>query len=384
VFHWWRASLIAVVAVVFVGGVVLRAGQGAPPAPRQPLAEEVFQNVQVMKGVPVDEFMGSMGYISNALAVSCTYCHVGEGGGGWSEYARDNDKKQTARRMVLMMNNINRTYFGGRRVVTCVSCHNSNNRPKVTADLARYYSAETTDEPDLIMRQAPGAPSADQVIGKYIEAVGGVRRLDALTSLVARGSYLAYGEAEPRSVDVYVSRPNRHTMIVNTLSGPQTQTFDGTNGWLAIPDAISPITLARVTGAELEGTRLDGDLFFPTRLQASLTGWTGAIPSVLGDKDVQVIQGIMPESKFPVKLYFDAESGLLLRQIRYTETPVGRNTWMLDYDDYREVNGVKVAFKRIIRWQSGQAVVELTDVRANAAVEASRFARPDDPRRSAH
>jgi photosynthetic reaction center cytochrome c subunit len=372
---------LALMAAVFLATAAVRAGQAAPAqaAPRPRMAEEVFKNVQVMKGVPVDEFMGSMGYISNALAVNCTYCHLGEGGGGWAEYARDNDKKVRARQMILMMNAINRTYFGGRRVVTCVSCHNGANRPKVTSDMARYYSAPTSDEPDVIARQAPGAPSAAQVIDKFIQAIGGAQRVGALTSLVARGTYLAYGEAEPRPYEVYASAPNRYATTTHTFSGDDTLTFDGTTGWHAIPDAISPITLAALTGAELEGARLDGDLLFAARLQTALTDWRGAIPSALGDKDVQVIQGTMPGSQFPVKLFFDDESGLLLRQIRYTETPLGRNTWMLDYDDYRDVSGVKVAFKRTVRWQSGQAEIELTEVRSNVPVEATRFARPADP-----
>lgn len=365
-------------AVMFLLSVVLAGGQ-AGPAQRPPMAEEVFKNIQVLKGVPADEFMGSMGYISNALAVNCTYCHLGEGGGGWAEYAKDNDKKVTARRMITMMNAINRTYFGGRRVVTCVSCHNGANRPKVTSNMSVYYGVPTTDEPDAILRQAPGAPSADQVLDKYIQALGGAQRLAGLTSFVAKGQYLGYGEAETRPVEIFARTPAQRAEVLDTGSGNSLVVYDGRAGWSAVPEAITPLPLRALTGAELEGARLDALLAFPGQVKQALTGWRGAIPAAMGDLDVQVIQGTMAGG-FPVKLYFDDESGLLVRQIRYTETPVGRNTWQINYSDYREVAGVKMPFKWTLMWQSGKAEVELTDVQPNVPVDATRFARPAAPR----
>lgn len=362
---------------VFVAGAVRVAAQAAP-AERRPMAEEVFKNIQVMKGAPVDEFLGSMGFISNALAVNCTYCHLGDGGGGWAEYARDNDKKRMARVMIAMVNNINRTNFGGRRVVTCVSCHNGANRPKTVTNMAAYYGMPTTDEPAEIVRQAPGAPSAEQVLDKYIQAIGGAQRLAALTSFVAKGTYLGYGEAEARPLEIFAKAPAQLTMVIRTFSGDSTTTYDGRAGWIAVPEAFSPAPLRALAAAELEGARLDAVLAFPGQVKQALTNWQGAIPSALGDLDVQVIQGTEPGG-FPVKLYFDDESGLLVRQVRYTETPVGRNAWQIEYADYRDVGGIKIPFKRTLLSPSAQAVVELTDVQANAPVEAARFARPAAP-----
>jgi outer membrane lipoprotein-sorting protein len=340
------------------------------------MAENVFKNVQVLKGVPADEFLGAMGFISNALAVNCTYCHLGEGGGGWSEYAKDNEKKQMARRMITMMRGINQTYFGGRRVVTCVSCHNGANRPKVVTNMAVYYNAKPTDEPDDIVKQVPGAPSADQVLDKYVQALGGAQRLAGLTSLVAKGTYLAYGEAEARPLEIYAKAPRQRTMIVHTFSGDSTTTYDGRVAWSSVPEAFTPVPLSALTSAELEGVKLDAELMFPGGVKLTLNNWRGAIPTAIGDRDVQVIQGAMTDSRFPVKLYFDDESGLLVRQVRYTETPIGRNSWQIDYDNYRDVGGVKVPLRWTILWQSGQATVELTDVQPNVPVDASRFAKP--------
>jgi photosynthetic reaction center cytochrome c subunit len=333
------AGATALAAALLVTASVLAAGQApqqlTPDQARQP-AEMVFKNVQVLKGVPADEFLGSMGFISNALAVNCTYCHLGEGGGGWDEYAKDNDKKVTARRMIAMMRTINQNYFAGRRVVTCVSCHNNNNRPKTTTNMSSYYSLPTSDEPDDITRQAPGAPSADEVIAKYIQAVGGAQKVNALTSFTAKGTSLSYGEAEPAPLQIFAKAPGQRTEIVTSSNGVTTTTFDGRMAWLAVPEAITPLSWRALYGAELEGAKLDAVLSFPTQLRAALTNWVGAVPSAIGDVDVQVIQGMMPAG-YPVKLYFDDESGLLVRQIRYTESPVGRNAWQIDYSDYKDV-----------------------------------------------
>jgi outer membrane lipoprotein-sorting protein len=372
---------LLIAAAIFLASATVAAGQAAP-GQKPPMAEQVFKNIQVLKGVPADEFLGSMGFISNALAVNCTYCHVGEGGGGWDEYAKDTDKKEMARKMMAMMNAINKTYFGGTRRVTCVSCHNGNNRPKTTTNMAVYYRATQTDEPDDILRQAPGAPSSDQVIDKYLAAIGGAQRLAAVTSVIATGTYLAYGDAQKSPFEVYAKAPGQRTEIIHTLSGDSTTVVDGRLGWMAMPDAFSPLPTRALAGTELEGARLDAALTFPGQLKQALKNWRGAIPASMGDHDVQVIEGTS-DSGLPVKLYFDDDSGLLLRQVRYTETPIGRNSWQIDYDDYRTVgtSGVRMPFKWRVLWQSGDSTVELTDVRPNAAVDAARFARPAAPAR---
>ena len=346
------------------------------------MAEDVFKNVQVLKGVPADEFMAAMGFFSNALSADCSHCHVGAGGGGWAKYAEDNGPKQTARRMVLMMNGINRTYFGGRRVVTCVSCHNGRNRPSVSMSMAAVYGTVGTDEPDNILKQAPGSPSADELLAKYAQALGGTERLSALTSFTARGTYIGYGDAEKRPVEIFAKAPGQRTTIIHTLNGDVTTVYDGRVGWAAAPETDTPMPLRTLTGGELEGARLDAELSFPTRLSQALSAWRGAVPATLADRDLLVIQGTSA-LKFPVKLYFDAETGLLVRLVRYADTPVGRNATQIDYSDYREVAGVKMPFRWVVAWQSGNATFELSDVQPNVPIDATAFARPVAPVASA-
>src|SRR6195256_1846981 len=118
----------AATAALWLVGVALAGGQ-AVPAEKPLMAEDVFKNVQVLKGIPADEFMGTMSVFSAALGESCETCHDGN---GWASYALDTiPRKRTARRMVTMMAAINQANFGGRQVVTCFTCHRGSARPRI-------------------------------------------------------------------------------------------------------------------------------------------------------------------------------------------------------------------------------------------------------------
>ena len=95
------------------------------------MSQDVFKNVQVLRGIPVSEFMDTMGFFAASLSLNCTSCHGAESASDVSKFAAETPLKRTTRKMVLMMNDINKTNFGGARVVTCYSCHRGNQRPEV-------------------------------------------------------------------------------------------------------------------------------------------------------------------------------------------------------------------------------------------------------------
>lgn len=338
--------------------------------PRPQMAEEVFTNVQVLKGIPVDEFMDTMGIFSAALGMSCEDCHA-SGGRTWEDYALDTSpRKRMARTMVGMMAGINRSYFGGRQVVTCYTCHRTGNRPQVTPDLATLYDRPI--EPDDIVEQASTGPTAVQILDRYIQTVGG-----NLTSYIARGSSRGYGpESDQRPVEIYAKALAQRTTVIHTLNGDQTTVYDGRAGWLAAP--LKPLPVLALTGHALEGARLDAQLAFPAQIKQALGQWRSGYPTTIDDRDVQVVQGTTAGGMLAT-LYFDAETGLLVRQVRYAASPVGRMPTQVDYGDYRDVAGGKMPFRWTVTWLDGKETFELTDVQANAAVDASRFARPSAP-----
>jgi photosynthetic reaction center cytochrome c subunit len=345
-----------------------------PPAQKELMAEDVYKNIQVLKGIPENQFLSTMGFFSASIGESCEFCHDDES--SWAGYAKDNAHKQTARKMVLMMNAINQSYFGGNRKLTCYSCHRGTDFPKVTPDLALQYSAPVIEEPDVITEQASGELSADQILDKYIQALGGAQRLAAITSFTAKGSYQGYAEVDKSPIDIMAKAPGQRVTIIHTSNGDWTTTYDGSKGWVAEPGR--PVPLLELTGQFLQSVKVDADLEFPARIKEAFGQWRVGFPTTINDREVEVVQG-SSGGNFPVKLYFDKESGLLLRQVRYTNSPVGLNPTQVDYLDYRDVAGVKMPFRWTTTWTDGRATTELAEIRANVPVDAAKFAKPAAP-----
>jgi hypothetical protein len=368
------ARTLGATFVVWVASVAWAGGQ-AGPAQTVPMAEAVFKNVQVLKGIPVDQFMGTMGFFSASLGLNCTDCHVDESGGNWARYADDNALKQTTRRMMRMVSTLNTTSFGGRQVVTCNTCHRGTRRPNVMPSLALLYGSPPPDEPGDPLTQAPGQPSADQVLDKYVQALGGTARLATLTNFAARGTYKGFDDAEKSVVEIFAKAPGQRTTIVHTLSGTSTTTYDGRAGWIAAPDVEKPVPLLAITGQELDGVKLEAELLFPARIKQALGKWRVGARVVIGDREVQPVQGTTAGGA-TATLCFDAESGLLTRLVRFSESPVGRIVTQVDYADYREVAGVKMPFRWTVSWLDGRSTFELSDVQTNVPIDAAKFARP--------
>jgi outer membrane lipoprotein-sorting protein len=356
--------------------VILAQAQGGPEQKPQ-MAEDVFKNVQLLRGIPVNEFLETMGFFSASLNMNCVDCHAEEAAGDFARYADDTEKKQTTRKMILMMRGINQSYFGGKRVVTCYSCHRNGSSPIATPNLAEVYGTPPLPDP-VEIQQVPNAPSADRLLDKYLQARGGTQRLAAFTSFVGKGTYQGYGEGEKSPIDVFAKAPDQLTTIIHRVTGDSVTTFDGRSGWIASPAANSPVTMIATTGGDLDAAKVDANLFFPAQIKQALSKWRVGFPTTIDDRDVQVVEG-MTTRDVPVKLYFDPESGLLVRQVRYTDTPVGLNPTQIDYADYREVSGIKVPFRWTVTWLDGRSTYQLNELQPNVPIDAARFATPVSP-----
>jgi outer membrane lipoprotein-sorting protein len=363
-----------VVALAVVGA---RAQQGTEPRP--PMAEEVFTNLRMLRGIPVDEFMDTMGFFSASTGLNCQDCHVGESGGNWAKYADDTPRKATALRMMAMVATINKNNFGGRPVVSCWSCHHGTNRPDVVPDLAVQYSQALPRDPYLI-RADPTSPSIDQVLGKYFEALGGAEPVAALRTLSIKGIYYGWDTLSLKvPVEIFLRAPNHRATVVHAFDGDSTTVYDGRAGWVAGPATMKPVPVMALTGANLDAARIEGELFFPSRIKQMATDWRVGPITGIDDRDVQVVQGSVRAGGLPVTLYFDAESGLLVRALHYTSSPLGVNPRQIDFSDYREVAGVKMPFRWVLTWTDGKSTTEVSEIQPNATIDASRFGKPSAP-----
>ena len=108
---------------------------------------------------------------------------------------------------------------------------------------------------------------------------------------------------------------------------------------------------------------VDGD-----RIKQVLTNWRGAATRSIGDRDFLAVQGSGPRD-FLATLYFDPETGLLTRLVRYGPSPIGRMPTQIDYGDYRDVGGIKFPFEYKFTWMDGRYTGKLNEVKVNVAVE---------------
>jgi hypothetical protein len=369
------------VSILKVGAVCLLAvtlaNAQAAPQEKPLMADDVFKNIQVLRGLTVDQFMGTMGFIAAALSMNCSECHKT---GSAAEYAEDTTRKQTARKMILMVNALNKANFGGKREVTCYSCHRSDARPKVTPSLAEQYGTPPPDDPnELEIPETPSTtgPSADQVLDKYVQALGGAQRLATVTSIVGKGSYEGFDtEGDKFPVEVYAKAPNQRTTVVHLRAGDNIRTCDGRNAWNTSAGTLLPVPVFLLTGGDLEAAKLDASLSFPQQIKQTLKDWRTGFPNtMIDDKDVDVVQG-SSAGNTPVKFYFEKKTGLLLRQVRYTDTALGLNPTQVDYADYRDVSGVKMPFRLTVTWTDGRSTIVFSELRANVSIDAARFAKP--------
>jgi len=370
----WQTVCAASILGLFATAILRAQAPAAQPrsAADAPMSEQVFKNIQILKGIPVDEFMDTMGMIAAAVGMNCTDCHPADTG-GWGEYAQDTPTKRTARRMMLMVDGINRANFNGRPVVTCYTCHRGDHSPKVVPSLALQYSAPIEDPNEMDILPDSSAPSVDQIFSKYVDAIGGTERAAGLTSVVATGTYAGYDTDQTQvPVEIYANAPNQRASIVHAQWGDSVRTYDGSEGWVSSADRPTP--LLKLTGGNLDGAKVEAILSFPSRIRGAFSRWKVGYATI-DDADVHVVQGSNGGPPL-VNLYFDNQSSLLVRMVRWTVTPIGTVPTQIDFSDYRDTGGMKIPFKILTTWTNGQSTVELSKVQLNVPVDRTRFARP--------
>jgi photosynthetic reaction center cytochrome c subunit len=374
-----------------VGSAVALLGAAAPFAFAQAkpqMADDVFKNIQVLKGLTVDEFMGTMGLFSAALNVCCGDCHVGAGGSN-PQWDKDPPRKIIARRMVQVMNNVNKANFGGAQVVTCWTCHRGTTPPATTPAIDAIYSDPVPVYPDILPKAPATAvvPSVDAILDKYIQALGGAGALSKITSYSGKGTSTTFGADTANPAEIFAKAPNQFVTIVHQREGDMIRTTDGHEAWVVLPLTVTGEY--QLTASAAEGGKLDGQLAFPGNIKSSLNSWKVSYPATLTappltgtgetkSHDVNVVQGSGPGG-FIATFYFDKETGLLLRMVRYANSAVGRVPTQIDFSDYRPVAGVMMPFKRTYGWVSGREEYALTEIKPNVPVDDAKFAKPPPP-----
>jgi len=364
-------SFVAICAVLLgLAQTQSGASPGANTAPRK--AEEQFKNIQVLKGIPADQVIPGMQFISASLGVECEFCHV------QGALEKDDKKpKQTARKMMEMMFTINQQNFDGHREVTCYSCHRGSSDPVGTPpvmaeDVKPSFTEAKRSEGSRAETSEVNSPTGDQLLDKYLKAVGGAAAADKVTSRVMKGT-ITFGDRNV-PIDIFSKDPDKRISFTHTPDGESVTAFDGHDGWLGVPGR----PVREMHGPDIDGAAMDADLHFAAHLKGMFSEVQVRGTEKIGDHDAYFVVGRRGD-KTPLRLYFDAQSGLLLRLIRYGETPFGRMPTQIDYADYREVGGVKIPYRWTLARPGGRFTIQLTEVKQNIPVDDAKFAKPPAP-----
>jgi photosynthetic reaction center cytochrome c subunit len=420
---WAEVALIVCVVSAIVVAVRAQAGgQGAGQStPVQPSAgtqksggapvetagqSSRFKNIKVLKDIPADQLLPSMEFIAASLGVDCGYCHVGQIN-GQDNYDKDDKRtKQTAREMMEMTLNINKTSFGGRNQVTCATCHQGHNEPRAVPpvlDEARLKErlefearlrqqqqqaqnqpaqpgqtnqpAPNQQQPNQAaqqQRQQAAQAAADQIFAKYEQAIGGTAAIDKFTSRVSTGT-VTTGTGVKLKVTVQQKAPDKLLLsLVLPHGATQRLAYDGSTGWRAVGPQVGTLE-----GLDLLGMKVGAPFYRDLKLKSQCAR-AFALPQkqTVNGRELSVVRCQAPGNQVLENLFFDPDSGLLARRDTYFRTAVGPLMQETDYSDYRDVNGIKVAFTARQARADSLATRTWDEVKFNAPVEDSAFVMP--------
>ena len=349
--------------------------QAAAPAAAPKTAAQAFKNIQVLKDIPADELFPSMQFITASLGVRCDYCHV--------EHAFDKDDKRpkrSARKMMLMMFAIDKDNFGGHTVVTCYSCHHGSTHPVSIPIIAEAGAtmpalAATMNGGGGMSAAASAAalPKPDQLIDKYVQAMGGAEAFQKIASRVEKGTLSGFGGHE-FPIEIDAKAPYKRMSVVQMPRGQSITAYDGQSGWMGEmgrpPRPMSSI--------DLPAARLNADFYFPLHIKQDFTRLRVVRTEKVGNEEAYLMMGFT-QGQPPVQLYFDAQSGMLIRMVQYQPTPLGSNPIQTDYADYRDEVGIKVPLRWTIARPGGQFTIKVSEIQQNVPVDDAKFAEPAAP-----
>jgi len=360
-----------VLALALVSGRSLTATttpQATPPsqatAPATPVkkAPEAFKNILVLKDLNAEQVTPAMNLIAASLGVECMFFNVT----GTTE-KDDLPNKATARRMMAMTIELNKSAFNGRPQVTCYSCHRGAKIPLATPIIAE------TEAPPSPAASAPAAPAtlppAQSILDKYVAAVGGLPALQRITTRIQHGNLIFGTNKTP--IDVYAKAPNKRVSISHGATGDSLTAFDGSAGWLGNTGRPA----RDMNGMESKDAGLDAEFSLAVRATTIFQNIRTVASEKIGGKNMAVVSARgagVPNTK----LYFDPDTGLLMRLVRLDDTGIGGLPVQIDYADYREADGIRIPFRWTLARTNGRFTIQIDTVEQNVPIDDAKFAKP--------
>jgi photosynthetic reaction center cytochrome c subunit len=338
--------------------------------PAEKTAEQVYANIKALTGTPYGELIPGMQVMSEALGVECEHCHSQSG----DRDEEGNPNKDIARNMIRMVRDLNRRSFSGRSAISCYTCHRGSKVPDSVPDLSRA-------DP-VVLRVAANLPTARQVIDKFVEAVGGREAIERNFSRIEEGELNIRSSSNAKvPIQILSLAPDKRVtkgFSVSHLgnSAQATGVVNGTHGWMR--ESNGPVRL--MFGWRRDAAQLEDLLNLPRRLEALLGDARVVGVARLETGGEAIVVAGRTQFLPLVEMYFDMQTGLLLRTRYFVDSTVGRMPSLIDYSDYRDIDGVMVPFHWEVTLIRGVRVsYQLKSVRQNVSVGAAQFELPVPP-----
>jgi outer membrane lipoprotein-sorting protein len=205
-----------------------------------------------------------------------------------------------------------------------------------------------------------------------VSAVGGTTAIDRISSRVMQGT-ISFGDKN-MPIDIYAKDPDMRVSLTHTPDGDSITAFDGHEGWLGVPKR----PVREMHGPDVDAASMDADLHFPGHLKTMFSEAKVQGTEKVDGHNAYLVVG-QREGKTPLRLYFDEQSGLLVRLVRFGETPLGRLPTQIDYADYRETGGVKIPYRWTLARPGGRFTIQVSDLKQNVPVDDAKFTKPPSP-----
>ena len=312
--------------------------------------------------------------------MQCNFCHVQQGKDpktGFTKWVWESDdkpEKQAARRMMQMVLSIkaNDKVDFRENPVTCYTCHRGQTKPVGLPPMPLARSGHEPGPNDAAPTVRPASPSVDQIFAKYVEALGG-SAVTGTKTLVLKGKREASQDRNWPN-EITLALPDKFLMIATTPQGTVRQIINGDKGSVMNGANVRSLTPAEAIAAK----RTFDELFNVVKVKMSPGMRSGGVQRV-GEREAYVVEQ-MTDSKTE-RYYFDTQTGLLLRKITINQTVLVPFPEQIDFEDYREVDGVKVPFT--IRYSAIDTFDSwtrtFTEIKRNAVLEDTLFAIPAAP-----
>jgi hypothetical protein len=320
------------------------------------------KNVKVLTGLSDFQLIRAMQEMADSLGVGCAFCHV-EKDKELDFPADDKEEKQRAREMIAMVKAANTSTFKGRSTVSCYTCHKGKNH--VTGLVPLPVAAPNAEEHE---ERPKGLPSAAEILKKYTDAAGDVSRWETFRAKGVRESL--DGKTAPIPFEFEWSHGRFH-IAGESAHGKMEQTVGATQGWVKAPEPHE------MNARELDLSRDQTAGYLPTDPKDIPTDPKGSRvvgKEKIGEHETYILfTGGGPKAR--QRFYFDVTSGLLIRRVTLTDSPVGTIPSQTDFDDWKDVGGTKYPY--VVKWTSvdwrNSSIRKYSDVTLGAKIEEKAF-----------